>query len=564
MLVVGALIDICQNGVDPVDGGVAIWRDGTIQFAIAEERITRKKYDGGFRGGLERGLEQLGYKISEVTDFSFVTYGEPFSISQSSLLQRHKDIFSYGADLYVCRSHHHAHALYSFRQSVFCEALIVVLDNEGQIIGPQKYKDPLRNCAERLSYFLGHKDSVDLLTRDLYGTDNVSLGEMYRRFNYYCGFPSHQQSGKTMALAAYGKASRFYGINIVKSSSREITVDLKGMNNEPANSVIEFFDKHSIGLSPSRKCLEPFTQDHFDAASYIQHQLEKSLIKRIKRLLFETKQKSLVVAGGVAYNCQLISKLENALSVPVFVPPSPGDQGISIGAVYDCLESKYKIVPKDEANPYLGGKYNADEALNQVSNIGGVIKIKFNRKVEWIDEIVKSLLDNKIIIMFQGRSEVGRRALCNRSLLAIPDEATIKKLQELKNREFFRPFGVALLSEHISHLTFGAEPDHLMLRVSKVKGGISPELDLVTHRDGTIRGQKITKETNPVMYAIMTKISQLKGSPSVLINTSLNADGEPIIETPSEAIIFFTKNGIIDDMFFDWPLTHLKRIKQSK
>ncbi|MDQ3565121.1 MAG: hypothetical protein M3436_13605 [Pseudomonadota bacterium] len=320
MIVVGALVEWTATGVDPVDGGVAIWQDGALRFVLPEERVTRRKYSGGFRRSLSRGLNAMGKTIVDLDGLSFASYGETRPLSPDHIVRQAPELEPVRERIEMPPSHHELHALYGFRHSPFGEALVVVLDNEGMVLGPQRTPTPFPNSMERCSYYLGGPNGVDLLTRDLYGKDDVSLGETFRRFNYYCGFLSHQYSGKTMALAGYGNAERFRHLQLISAKEGVVRVDLDPNVERPGDSVVSFFQRHGIAIAPPCAPHHRHHQDHLDAAAFVQRELEMFVANRVEVLLLATGMRALVLTGGVAYNCRMVGIIERRLGIPVFVP----------------------------------------------------------------------------------------------------------------------------------------------------------------------------------------------------------------------------------------------------
>lgn len=545
MIVVGALVEVAGNGVDPVDGGVAIWCDGDFVFGIPEERVTRKKYAGGFRCSLRYGLNQIGIDYVDVDAFVFVSYGEPFSARVEHIVSQAPELAPFADRIYLTSSHHEAHALSAARLSPWDNSLVVVLDNEGLIIGPQLAKVVVSNPMERASYYLASADSLDLLTRDLYGRNDVSLGEAYRRFSYYCGFPSHQLAGKTMALASYGDAKVFGSLRVFSSDGGAITVDLRGRYDQPAQSVIDFFARNGVTVTPAREPSDPIGEDHLNAAAFVQAQLEDVVTARVKALLDVTGQQTVCFSGGVAYNCRLIARLEEALGVPVFVPPSPGDQGLGIGAIISYLETNRIASGRYVPTARLGGVEVClpEEVRAAAAAVGADAKVTDSDGL--VSLIVERLIAGGIVAVVEGKSEHGRRALGARSLLSLPIEAAAERLRLLKRREWFRPFGASVLRS-VAREAFGpVAPDAFMLRAPKVNH--REQFGMLPHIDGTLRAQVIDDDDMTLVAKILRALVGL-GLPGVVVNTSFNLDGEPLVETEIQGLSVFVDQDQIDGL----------------
>lgn|GEM_PF-6525335 len=533
MLVVGALVEWTSTGVDPIDGGVAIWEDGVFRFVQPEERVTRVKYAGGFRASLQRGLSSLDKTLHDVDVFSFASYGEPRPVNVGHIVEQAPELQPVRDRIWLCGSHHELHALYGFRHSPFEHALIAVLDNEGLVLGVQKSESPFTSPMERCSYFLGGPTSVDLLTRDLFGSSDVSLGEAFRRFNYYCGFPSHQFSGKTMALAGYGDSGRFSGLSLISTVRDQVHVHLDPDPTKPAESVVAFFAQSGINIAPPRSGDQPIHRDHIDAAAFVQREVEEFVIERIAQLAASTQANAIVLAGGVAYNCRMVGLIERRLKLPVFVPPSPGDQGICIGAVHCWLESRGHR-EHVRATSYLGGEQRLTESRLAVEDAFTVVPL--GRKPGFY--IAEWLKAGRVVAIVEGPSECGRRALGHRSLLAYPSEASILQLRAIKHREWFRPFGVSILSSFAEKCFGGQLPDPFMLRATILTLGASAALEHVIHIDRSIRAQAVNDDESSALAEALHELSK-SGLEPVVLNTSLNSSGEPLVETADEAYDFF-------------------------
>ncbi len=546
MIVVGALVEIAGNGVDPVDGGVAIWRDGDFVYGCAEERITRKKYSGGFRRSLRFGLDQLGLNYGDIDAYSFVSYGEPFNTRVEHIARQAPELAPFADRIHFTSSHHEAHALGAARLSPWDESLVVVLDNEGLILGPQLSEVTVFNSMERASYYLASAGSLDLLSRDLFGRHDTSLGEAYRRFSYYCGFPSHQLAGKTMALAPYGNARAFGSLQVFASDGSSIKVDLNGRYDRPAEAVVDFFKRNGFDVAPPRGADDPFSDDHLNAAAFVQEQLEIVAANRISALLDATGQERICLSGGVAYNCRLVAHLEEVLGVPVFVPPSPGDQGLGVGAAISYLERSGIARGRYPPIARLGGVVRcSSEEVRVAANSVGAELTETNGNAELARLIVECLIAGGIVAIVEGKSEFGRRALGARSLLSLPQETPAERLRQLKRREWFRPFGASMLRSAADRAFGNDIADAFMLRAPKAI--FKEELGNLLHIDGTLRAQVVDDDNGTLIASVLRTLVDF-GKPGVVINTSFNLDGEPLVETEAEGIALFVNHDQIDGL----------------
>lgn len=547
MIVVGALLGVASNGVRPVDGGVAVWRDGIFEFGLAEERATREKYAGGFRASLSVALRQLDLSLGDVDAFAFSSYGEPYTEMTGHILEQAPELEPYADRVHIAGRHHDAHAVGAASLSPWLNSLVVVLDNEGLILGAQTDGIVERNPMERASYYVASADSVDLITRDLFGRRDVSIGEAYRRFTYYCGFPSHQFAGKTMALASYGMPNAFGDVDLFSGGRSPLTVNLDQGYTSPSESVVNFFSSQGMVVAPPRDPGGPFERDHFDAAAFVQWQMEKAVTARVRYLLEATGQQTLCLTGGVAYNCKLVGHLEKELGVPVFVPPSPGDQGLAIGAVLSYLYPHGRGIPGCKAEARIGGIHPCEQS--DVTTFADTVNAQALFDLSRIDVsnlVVNSLRRGSIVAIVEGRSEFGRRALGARSLLALPGTAAVERLRDLKRREWFRPFGVSVLGSTASQIFIDGAPDRFMLRTREVSAG-DWAFSSIIHVDGTLRAQWVEDE-DPSILGLSLKILKQLGMEGLVVNTSFNLDGEPIVERDHEALEHFAKYSEIETL----------------
>jgi carbamoyltransferase len=508
---------------------------------LPEERVTRRKYAGGFRYSLARGLEAIGASVSDVDRFSFASYAESRPVEVEHIVRQAPELQSARDRIVLAPSHHELHALYGFRHSPFRESLVAVLDNEGMVLGPQLDTRPFANPMERCSYYIGGPSGVDLLTRDLYGRQDISIGEAFRRFNYYCGFPSHQQSGKTMALAAYGNANRFAHIKLLSRSGGRLRIHLDPQADPPGSSVERFFARHGTSVVPSRRPGEEVHPDHMDAAAFVQGEVESFLAEELASMLGDTGLRALVLCGGVAYNCRIVGLLERMLDVPVFVPPSPGDQGICMGAVHACLETM-GIRDHIDATSFLGGMPGAQQVQAGDAATRSVLHVCAPDDLP--RAVACHLHAGRVVALVEGASEFGRRALGHRSLLSLPDPPLLERLRAIKQREWFRPFGVSMLAS-LAKRCFAQAPDRFMLRATVLEPGTCDALEPVAHADRTIRAQLIDDDDPGLLAAVLRELACLGRDPA-LVNTSLNRMGEPLVETFADAYELFCESPGVD------------------
>jgi len=543
-IIVGALVEFAANGVDPVDGCSSIYKNGEFVFSSAEERLTRHKYDGGFINSLIYGFAIQKLKVEDVDAFVFASYGEPLPKNKHHILKQLSEFNRVPeSKIFLTPSHHELHAIQSFRNSNFQESLIIIADNEGLILGSEKATKLPLNPMERMSVYVGSPGGVQLLARYQDGFEDCSFGEAYRKFTYYLGFPSHQFAGKTMALSSYGKLVGLENKKLyTHSKNGELTTTLSNKETDPVKSVQQWLDSKNLKKYYSRKEGEKFENIHYELAAFIQREVKENFVSIIMNFASKFKLKNCCIGGGLAYNCQLISSIEKETKMKVFAPPCPGDQGISNGAILWYLENVVGSKKHYSPNPYLGSPAVI------TNNLRNKIKASLNLTVtegtlkEIAKKAVSILIENKVVGLCVGNSESGRRALGNRSIIcSISDLATVERVKQIKNREYFRPFGASCLDTYIRKYFGSPYPDNFMLRVSPVKVNYKNYFKNITHVDGTIRIQSVPSNSKIFLSKILKNMSLLDLEP-ILLNTSFNFDGEPIIDNCEQAFFWFEKH----------------------
>jgi len=288
-------------------------------------------------------------------------------------------------------------------------------------------------------------------------------------------------------------------------------------------------------------------QIHFDIGASVQLVLEEILLKMVKHVQQKTKLKNLCLGGGVALNGVANSRiLKEGPFEEIYIPPSPGDAGSAIGCAmygyYSFFKNKRNtLIDKDlqiKNNVYVGPEYT-NEKIEKFLNSNNIPYKKFKR-VDLLKKTTELISEQKVVGWYQGRMEWGPRALGNRSILADPRNHQMKDIlnEKIKHRESFRPFAPSILEEYSAEYFDLNVPSPYMLLVAKIK---KPEaIPAVTHVDGTGRIQTVSKKSNPLYYDLINEFFKITGIP-VLINTSMNVRGEPIVNTPEQAFSMMLK-----------------------
>ena len=565
------------------DSAAALIEDGRLVGAAQEERFTRKKHDSGFpEKAVEFCLGRAGIKMADVDYVAF--YDKPFlkferlletylayaprgftsfrmamplwlkeKLFQKTLLRdemkKWQPDFDWQKRL-LFGEHHQSHAASAFFPSPFEEAAVLTMDGVGEW------------ATTSLGY--GKGNSLEML-KELHFPH--SLGLLYSAFTYYTGFKVNSGEYKVMGLAPYGEP-RF------KDLIFDRIVDLKEDGTFRLDQ--SYFD-YCTGLRmtndkfadvfgiKTRKPEEELTQVHMDLAASVQAVTEEIVLRLGRSVKKETGATNICLAGGVALNCVANGKLlrENVFD-NIWVQPAAGDAGGAVGAAFAAYHGfmgqprKLNGHMDGMAGSYLGPEFNDDEIAERLTAAGA--KLRRLDHAQMIDQTAQALADAKAVGWMQGRMEFGPRSLGARSILGDARSPSMQKTLNLKvkYRESFRPFAPAVLSEDVSRYFDIKSDSPYMLMVAPVNEdrrramteaeealfGIDklnvPRSDIpaVTHVDYSARIQTVHKETNPAFHELLESFKAKTGC-SVLVNTSFNVRGEPIVCTPEDAFRCF-------------------------
>ena len=565
------------------DSAATLIIDGEIIAAAQEERFTRKKHDDSFpANAINYVLSHNNLKMSDIDKIVF--YEKPFlkferlletyvafaprgfkSFSKAMPIWLKEKLFQKKLLLENLRKlgdkkltekklffseHHLSHAASAFFPSPFDEAIILTADGVGEWATTTVAIGKGSNLKIEKEIHFPH-----------------SLGLLYSAFTYYVGFKVNSGEYKLMGLAPYGKP--IYKdlivdnlIHIKEDGSFRLNQDYfnyaTGLTMTNNN-----FDK-LFGQKVRKNEKDKITQFHMDIASSIQKVTEDIMIKLVRNLSEVYKIPNLCLAGGVALNCVANGKiLKEKIFKNIWIQPAAGDAGGSLGAclAYWHLElDKDRKIEKEDSmkGSYLGPEYSQEEIVQVLKKLGANFEVYEDEELSLIT--AKSLSDGDAIGWFQGRMEFGPRALGGRSILGDPRSESMQKNLNLKvkYRESFRPFAPSVIYEEVKdwfnidckspYMLFVAEiVDNKQKKISKEQEGLfgidklnvkRSEIPAVTHVDYSARVQTVHKETNPKFYKLLSKFKELTGCP-VIVNTSFNVRGEPIVNTPNDAFNCF-------------------------
>jgi carbamoyltransferase len=554
-------------GINAYDHDVSacLLRDGEIAFAIMKERITREKHASGFyKEAVDYVLSAEGITLDDVSlvvrncyilpveemERRLISFDVPNFISEADRPIAEKDpLFLNKSGKAMTISHHLAHAYSAFAASPFDEGAVMIVDGVGSyqadaMDNDESAKDvsPLARESESYYSFKGSElktlkkvwlaPSRGFLSDEFYNM--AGLGALYSRASTYV-FGDWNKCGELMGLAPYGRP------NAVKPFMRLDGQDLKVLDWTPDMNQPWLMDSDGKWeASPSMKHWE-------DVAWRVQDDTEKVMIERARWLREKTGARNLVMAGGVALNCVANGKVAREAGFDnVWVQPAAGDDGIAIGcALYGHLAvqkqpRRYKI-----SHAYFGRPYSDAEIERATSPALVRMATKRKKSDDICRDTAQVLTEGNVIGWFQGGSEFGPRALGHRSIIADPRKAEMKDIlnSRVKHRQPFRPFAPIVLAERADEIFEGKGDSPYMLMAKNVYPAWRDKIPAIVHVDGSARVQTVTEASSPRLYRLLKEFDRLTGVP-VLINTSFNVKGEPIVETPKDAMECFLTTGI--------------------
>lgn len=565
------------------DSAACVVRDGEIVAAAQEERFTRRKHDACFPlNAIRYCLHAAGIKPAQLDHVAF--YDKPF-LKFERLLETYlafaprgfqsfrmampiwlreklflKDLL--GKELaqvepghdwlakLLFGEHHMSHAASAFYPSPFQSAAVLTLDGVGE--------------WTTSSLAIGSGNRLEM-QREIHFPHSIGL--LYSAFTYYTGFKINSGEYKVMGLAPYGEP-RY--VDQIYSHLLDVKPDGSFWMNQ------EYFD-YCTGLKmtngrfaelfggPARKPDEPLTQRHMDLAASVQQVTEDVMLKLARSVARETGERNLCLAGGVALNCVANGKiLRDGSFDQIWVQPAAGDAGGALGVAlstyYGLLDQPRSVAGKTDAmsGSYLGPEYSVAEIEHRLSSVGAHFETLSDTEV--VAKGARDLADGKAVGWFQGRMEFGPRALGARSILGDARSPTMQKTLNLKvkYRESFRPFAPSVLREDMAEwFDMDADSPYMLMVADVVKSrrramtdseqslfGIDKlnvprsSIPAVTHVDYSARIQTVHQGTNPRYHALLSEFKRLTSCP-VLVNTSFNVRGEPIVCTPEDAFKCF-------------------------
>ena len=546
------MISIGINYSQMHDSSACISRDGEVLFAIAEERLSRVKHDARFP---ERSIRAcLDFAGVHPAELDFVCFGWPpitaavrhdlkcmiagsqplDYVSVATLFRRYMSFtrqhngerpflerFAATKAQFRFVDHHLAHAISAYSFSGFDDAAVLVLDGRG--------------AWEATSLWHGRDGKLEHVWTIPWPN---SLGLFYAQFTCYLGFQPYSDEWKVMGLAPYGEP----GINlrefIVPNDNpyKVSTRLLLGRDSAPLAGI-------TARLGPKREPESEIDPHHKNLAFAVQDACEEAMMTLARAAIAKTGSRNLCLAGGVALNSKANGKILSSQIVDrIFVQPAAGDDGVCLGAALaPYIDNGGKLPMHKMRHAYLGSA-NSDEEIEKTLR---TYKLKMTRVADPAAAAAEMLANGKILGWFQGRMEFGPRALGARSILGDPrdPEMNAKVNNAVKFREWWRPFAPSMLAEVADQYIESATDSPFMILTAQVKPEKRSVIPSVTHVDGSARPQTVERDVNPLYWRLIHEFGDRTGVP-VVMNTSFNLRGEPIVSTPTDAVRTFFSSGM--------------------
>lgn len=548
------------------DSAAALIKDGVLVAAAAEERFSRKKHDSGFPElAIQFCLATGGIALHDVDHVVF--YEKPFVKFERMLLTamatfpKSAAVFRESMQRWISdklwvksmmarrlklprskllfADHHVSHAASSFFTSPFEEAAILTVDGAGE--------------WTTSTMAIGRGNKIEVIKEMRFPH---SVGLLYSAFTAYCGFEINEGEYKLMGMHPYGEpryVDRIHELlHVGEDGSLWHDMDYFQYHHSTNDTLTERFEEH-FGRPRRDPKLQDESLDPFycDMAASIQRVTEEILLKMIRHLKEVTGLDNLCLAGGVALNSVANYKLmRDGPFADVYIHPAPGDDGCAAGAAYWA----YNHILEQPRGPalehaYLGSDYT-DAAIEDFLEKYDIAYRKIDDDEEFYDFVARTLADGHVCGWMRGRFEWGPRALGSRSIIADPRRMEMKEKlnSKIKFRESFRPFAPSVTEERANEFFEIPEPHRhwparFMLYVAPVREEKRADLPAITHEDGSGRLQTVYRRTNPAYHRVIERFGELTGVP-VIMNTSFNLKGEPIVESPAHAFNTFSLSGM--------------------
>ncbi len=555
------------------DGSAALVSAGNIVCATIEERHTRKRYDGGFGRSLSTVLSSAKLQIEDIGAVGISTccdspWSDPRDVLDaiaeevdgpgiSSSLHAHFKGKVHSID------HHDSHAVLAFVGSGFQRSLVGVIDGFGNRRDDTGHfhwgADWWKGSFDRQTFYLAEwsegKVRLERVLESSTGPTDLGYAGLYRAVTHFLGWPSYQMAGKTMALAGYGDPNALPNLNFISTCPNSTPdVRLSNFHYGPAGQIKSAIELAGYHLPD--KVMLPATPDEpilADIAARLQLQLENALQKIVESLVDRYCVSNIAFGGGLAMNCVALGKLAvRCPNLEFYVPPAPSDTGQGLGNALWLTHSNHSpksiaCAPSPIRTAALGPIYSDQDIRNALESINphhDNIRIRvFDHDWPLAQLVSKLLAEGQIVALRSGRSEYGPRALGSCSILADPRDKNAKeKVNRVKHREWFRPFGASVLAERSEEFFEGAVSSPFMSFAVPAKPITQNLAPGIVHANGTTRIQTVGSRES-LLSLVLEAFYAETGLPMIL-NTSFNFAGDPLVETPADAVDVFMRSEI--------------------
>jgi carbamoyltransferase len=538
------------------DAAAALVIDGQIVAAAAEERFNREKHSGRFPlRAIEYCLSEAGLALEDVDElahgFDYEPFEQLFSLdpvaselyrevySREALLRlTERDLDGFPADRVHHVGHHLAHAASAYFTSGFDECMVVVIDGMGEVVSATVYRASAKGLEKIHEISAAH-----------------SIGILYSLVTLHLGFNFGADEYKIMGLAPYGDPEQFRAfferaIDLRSNGSIRIPPLALNQTREERENHLGTRRHLTEHLGPPRMPDDPITDDHRDIAAALQARLDQAMGHLCGYFGRQTGLRKLAMAGGVALNCTSNGNLlRSSLFDDIYIQPAAGDDGSALGAaLYRASLCDGDLPNRRFPVPFLGPAPTPDAIESAISEMGDRIKVeRFDGLEPACERAAELIRDGRVLAWYRGRMEFGPRALGHRSILADPGHPGMRDRinSMVKMREAFRPFAPAVTIEQV-HRWFDVPPMTelaYMIITADVRREHRAQLPAVTHVNGSARVQTVSSDNNASFHTLLSAVGRATGREMVL-NTSFNVKGQPIVNTPTEALETFLSTGI--------------------
>lgn len=534
------------------DSSACLARDGEVLFAVAEERLSRAKHDAGFpHRAIQACFDFARVRPDEVDEIisgwphprvnflhdlkGYALGRQPISYlnflnstrqfvslwHQGGGWNRFRDHFGPTRARFRYIPHHLAHAISAYAYSGFTDSAVLVLDGRG--------------AWEATSLWHGSGGRLEHVSTIPFPN---SLGLFYAQFTDYLGFKPYADEWKVMGLAPYGEP----GIDLHSFCDTE-DLPYRVAGRKLLGGVSANGSARALKLGAKRVPESEIEGRHKNVAFAVQDVCERAMMNLVKWSIEKTGCRNLCLAGGVALNSKANGKiLASGMVDQIFIQPAAGDDGVCLGAALaPYLDRGGKLPVRKMRHAYLGSEFSDEE----ISRVVATYKLRASRVNDPAVAAAQMLSEGKILGWFQGRMEFGPRALGCRSILADPrdPEMNVKVNNAVKFREWWRPFAPSMLAEAASEYVESATDSPFMILTAQVRPEKRSVIPSVTHVDGSARPQTVERDVNPLYWKLIDEFGRRTGVP-VVMNTSFNLRGEPIVCSPTDAIRTFFSSGL--------------------